>query len=236
MRAMFNIDMTVIFGYLVQSCGTCVAVALFMGFVLGNTSYIGACVASMVPLMVAFALLAYDEQGNWQSFRLAMPVGRREVVAGRYLAIAAIAFGSALLGVAISILVEGALQTWGSGVWPISGRPLEQVSPTALVASTLFGMSAALLMVSALLPPAMKQGMTNGVRLYPFAIMIVFVLGAALLSGNESLSAFIPAMLETFGDSDDMLCAAAVAMLAVALFIYVVSLFVSRWFYASREF
>ena len=49
--------------------------------VLRNGSYAGASAAcAMVPILVMFSLLGYDDQNGWLRYRAALPLARRDIV------------------------------------------------------------------------------------------------------------------------------------------------------------
>ena len=83
MKAMIVSDFAVLRSVLLQLLGICLVVALFMGYVMGAVDT-AAAIAAMVPFTGLFSLAAYDEQNNWERFRLTLPLTRRQVVFGRY--------------------------------------------------------------------------------------------------------------------------------------------------------
>ena len=87
MKAMIVSDFAVLRSALLQLLGICAIIALFMGYVMGAVGT-AAAIAAMVPFMGLFSLAAYDEQNNWERFRLTLPLTRRQVVFGRYASIA----------------------------------------------------------------------------------------------------------------------------------------------------
>ncbi len=235
MKPMFLNDLTIMRWYLVQTYGICVAVGLFMGVAMGSLLTMGACIAAMIPLLTAFSLLSYDELNNWQAYRLAMPLSRNDIVSGRYLCILAVALASALLGLATSFLVGLIAQLLGPASM-IAALSFESNPPGLVVASTLFGLGASLIMAAALIPPAMKSGMTKGVRFAPFIIMFVFLAGASLLGDDGVLAPYIPRMLDLFGSSDMGAVAAAGIMCVAALVLLAISHQATRRLYATRDF
>ena len=82
MKAMIVSDFAVLRSALLQLLGICAIIALFMGYVMGAVGT-AAAIAAMVPFMGLFSLAAYDEQNNWERFRLTLPLTRRQVVFGR---------------------------------------------------------------------------------------------------------------------------------------------------------
>ncbi len=235
MKSMFLNDLTIMRWYLFQTYGICVAVGLFMGVAMGSLLSMGACIASMIPLLTAFSLLSYDELNNWQTYRLAMPLSRNDIVSGRYLCVLAIALASAFLGLATSLLVGLIAQLLGPTSM-IAALSFENNPPEMVVASTLFGLSASLIMTAALIPPAMKSGMTKGVRFAPFIIMFIFLAGASLLGDDGVLAAYIPRMLGLFGSGGMGAVVAAGIVCAISVLLLAASHQVTRSLYATRDF
>ena len=59
----------------------CVIVCIFMCFGMG--SYAGASAAcAMVPMLVMFSLLGYDDRNGWLRYRCALPFSRHDTTAG----------------------------------------------------------------------------------------------------------------------------------------------------------
>lgn len=215
--------------YLIQTYGICVAIGLFMGVAMGGLLPMGACIASMIPLLTAFSLLSYDELNNWQVYRLAMPLSRSDVVSGRYLCILAVALASALLGLATSLLVGLIAQLLGPASM-IAALSFEGSPPEVVVASTLFGLSASLI------PPVMKSGLTKGVRFAPFIIMFILLAGASLLGDDGVLAPYIPRMPGLFGNSEAGAVIAAGIVCAISVLLLAASHQVTRRLYATRDF
>lgn len=235
MKTMFHLDMTIIRRQLVQTFGICVAVALLMAVSMQDLAVIGSFIAAMIPMLAVFSLLAYDEQNGWQSYRLAMPLVRGDVVLGRYLSVAAIIFGGAVAGAAISLLVAGVAQASGDAS-PLAPLMLRHNPPAAIAASILLGAGMALVMAAALLPPALRQGMTFGVRLSPLIIVMVFVGGASLLGEDGALRGFAPTAFAMFDGGGASAIVAGAMFVAIASVLYIMSLLVSMRLYATREF
>lgn len=235
MKSMFLNDLTIMRWYLIQTYGICVAIGLFMGVAMGSLLTMGTCIASMIPLLTAFSLLSYDELNNWQVYRLAMPLSRSDVVSGRYLCVLAVALASALLGLATSLLVGLIAQLLGPASM-IAALSFEGSPPEVVVASTLFGLSASLIMAAALIPPVMKSGMTKGVRFAPFIIMFIFLAGASLLGDDGVLVPYIPRMLGLFGNSEAGAVIAAGIVCAISVLLLAASHQVTRRLYATRDF
>lgn len=101
MKAMIVSDFAVLRSALLQLLGICAIIALFMGYVMGAVGT-AAAIAAMVPFMGLFSLAAYDEQNNWERFRLTLPLTRRQVVFGRYASIALLTVGSLALALALA--------------------------------------------------------------------------------------------------------------------------------------
>lgn len=105
MKAMIVSDFAVLRSVLLQLLGICLVIALFMGYVMGAVGT-AAAIAAMVPFTGLFSLAAYDEQNNWERFRLTLPLTRRQVVFGRYASIALLTVGSR------AFLVAWELRPW----------------------------------------------------------------------------------------------------------------------------
>ena len=79
MKAIIVSDFAVLRSALLQLLGICLVIALFMGYVMGAVDT-AAAIAAMIPFTGLFSLAAYDEQNNWERFRLTLPLTRRQAL------------------------------------------------------------------------------------------------------------------------------------------------------------
>lgn len=91
-----------------------------MGYVMGAVGT-AAAIAAMVPFTGLFSLAAYDEQNNWELFRLTLPLTRRQVVFGRYASIALLTVGSLALALVLGLGIA----------WPWRGSCRQSGCPRA---------------------------------------------------------------------------------------------------------
>ena len=101
MKAMIMSDLLIAKKYLLQQLGVSIAVGIFITVVIGNLYVAAPMVGVMIPFSLTITILALDERANWQQFRLALPMSRSNVIAGRYVSFALLA----LLGIAAGLLV-----------------------------------------------------------------------------------------------------------------------------------
>ena len=101
MKAMIMSDLLIAKKYLLQQLGVSIAVGIFITVMIGNLYVAAPMVGVMIPFSLTITILALDERANWQQFRLALPMSRSNVIAGRYVSFALLA----LLGIAAGLLV-----------------------------------------------------------------------------------------------------------------------------------
>lgn len=123
MKAMIVSDFAVLRSALLQLLGICLVIALFMGYVMGAVGT-AAAIAAMIPFTGLFSLAAYDEQNNWERFRLTLPLTRRQVVFGRYASIALLTVGSLALALVLGLGIAAL-----AGLLPAEWLP-ESLSPS----------------------------------------------------------------------------------------------------------
>ena len=140
---------------------TIVFVCAFMCFGMG--SYAGASAAcAMVPILVMFSLLGYDDQNGWLRYRAALPLARRDIVVGRYLAIVACSL-VALFAVTMACVLA----------FPALGIEVEQTSTPEIFSACAVSTAIVLVLVAIAQPFSIKFGGSKGVRYIGCALMFV---------------------------------------------------------------
>ena len=142
MKAMIMSDLLIAKKYLLQQLGVSIAVGIFITVMIGNLYVAAPMVGVMIPFSLTITILALDERANWQQFRLALPMSRSNVIAGRYVSFALLA------------------DLMGNFSWQ-----------TMLFASVA-GLAIILVMLSVTMPLFSRFGMTKGVRYLPLLIII----------------------------------------------------------------
>lgn len=142
----------------------CVIVCIFMCFGMG--SYAGASAAcAMVPMLVMFSLLGYDERNDWLRYRCALPFSRHDIVIGRYATI--------LICSAIAVVVMFVVTMVCMSVFPLFGVAIEKAPASEIFAACLASTFVVLGMVSLAQPFSIKFGSTQGARYISYALMLV---------------------------------------------------------------
>lgn len=162
MKAMIVSDFAVLRSVLLQLLGICLVIALFMGYAMGAVGT-AAAIAAMVPFMVLFSLAAYDEQNNWERFRLTLPLTRRQVVLGRYASIALLTVGSLTLALALGLGIAALAGLLPAQWLPESLSPAEN-TPEMIVGSTIGGVSVVAIAMAVTMPVITRFGMTLSLR------------------------------------------------------------------------
>lgn len=237
MKAVLFSDLIAMRRSLVQLFGTCAFITVFIAIVMQSAVPVGACLSAMVPMMFLFSLIAYDEMNGWESFRLAMPVTRSGVVAGRYASFLCVVAASMLVGGALTyalLLGSGALAPYFETARSIASADFDL---GAIFVSVLMSGAFVIVLMSLSLPVVMRTGMTRGVRFLPVVLVIAFV-GAGFVFGEDGpLSGVGQALLgwmDALGPESAVWVYIAVFVTSLAL--YAISAVVSMRFYATREF
>lgn len=159
MKAMIVSDFAVLRSVLLQLLGICLVIALFMGYVMGAVGT-AAAIAAMVPFTGLFSLAAYDEQNNWERFRLTLPLTRRQVVFGRYASIALLTVGSLALALVLGLGIAALAGLLPAEWLPESLSPSEN-TPEMIVGSTVGGVSVVAIAMAVAMPVITRFGMTK---------------------------------------------------------------------------
>lgn len=237
MKAMIFSDLITMRRSLAQLFGITAVVTVILAVTTGTLATMAACTASMIPVMFMFSISAYDEMNKWESFRLAMPMSRANVVAGRYASLLLVTAASLAASMAYSFAIAGvaALLSGGMGPGsPLSSLILENNPPEMVVGSGLLGMVAVLLVAAVTLPFIMRFGVTRATRLLPLVVLLGVAGGVWLIGDEGPLAAALPAGARWLLADGGFVTLVAV-IVAVALVLYAASVVISLRVYAKRE-
>lgn len=237
MKAMIFSDLITMRRSLVQLFGIMAMISVIMAVAVDTLAAAAACAASMIPIMFAFSVSAYDEMNQWESFRLALPMSRRSVVAGRYASLLLVTAASLAVSIVCSFAIAGASALLTDGMGPTSPAAsllLESNPPEMIVGSGLLGAVAVLASAAVALPFIMRFGVTRAARLLPLAVLIC-VWGFVYLVGEDGpLGALLPEGARWLLSDDGFVALTAIVVVA-ALALYAASLAVSLRVYARRD-
>lgn len=213
--------------------GLVVAIALMAGMQSLVPAVAATC--AMVPLLCLTTLGVYDENNDWGSFRLTLPLSRRDVVFGRYASLLA-----TMMCAGVGTLLFGAAALGACSLVP--GEFFSQVAESATLAGITGGIVAALscatIACSITLPLVMRFGMTKAVRFVPVAAAVAFALLLAVMGSSgsplEGSEAFASLLLWVDA-SDTHFLAATATILTASLALYAASAVVAVRLYATRE-
>lgn len=235
MLRMMKMELAVLKKYLKQITFTMLIVIVCLVAGMGSLMSVPGVAFLTVTFSVSMSASAYDDQNGWGSYRLVMPVTRREVVQGRYalnllLAIAAAAIAAVLMTafIALGSAVELPEFLANLAVW--DNQQLE----ATLAASTSCA-CIGLCMCSVTLPAYFKFGMTKATQYLPFIMiflsvapfLVLGVIGGPLL---DQVKGAIE-LAETTGG----LGLIAFAALAISLAVYAASSFIAVRLYSARD-
>lgn len=235
MLRMMKMELAVLKKYLKQITFTMLIVIVCLVVGMGSLTSVPGMAFLTVTFSVSMSASAYDDQNGWGSYRLVMPVTRREVVQGRYalnllLAIAAAAVAAVLMTafVALGSAVELPEFLANLAVW--DNQQLE----ATLAASTSCA-CIGLCMCSVTLPAYFKFGMTKATQYLPF-IMIVLSVAPFLVLGviGGPLLDQVKGAIE-LAETTGGLGLIAFAALAISLAVYAASSFIAVRLYSARD-
>ena len=231
MKAMIVSDFAVLRSALLQLLGICAIIALFMGYVMGAVGT-AAAIAAMVPFMGLFSLAAYDEQNNWERFRLTLPLTRRQV--GRYASIALLTAGSLTLALVLGLGIAALAGLLPAQWLPESLSPAEN-TPEMIVGSTIGGVSVVAIAMAVAMPVITRFGMTKAARIVPVIVVLVVAFAVAFFGSGIQPTGVLADLVQWLDTGSNYFFLAA-ALVAVVALIYVASAFVAAKLYEKREF
>lgn len=247
MNTMIRSDFLLMRGTLGQLALISAGIAIIMAVATHSITGAVAIIAVMIPYTFIFNLAAYDEQNNWERFRLTLPLSRRQIVFGRYaslflLILIACAFSFVLCeavthGMRLFAGVTDAAND--ASIWEEASTFAYgfEVPPRAVVVAALMATAAITFTGCAVVLPLIARfGLTKAVRFVPFAIVIVLAVGIGFV--GDSAGADLEAFFGQFfvGDSLAPLLLLAGGALLVALVLYIVSAFIAAALYKNRAF
>jgi len=235
MLRMMKMELAVLKKYLKQITFTMLIVIVCFVAGMGSLTSVPGVAFLVVTFSASMSASAYDDQNGWGSYRLVMPVTRREVVQGRYalnllLAIAAAAIAAVLMTafIALGSAVELPEFLANLAVW--DNQQLE-ATLVASISCACIG----LCICSVTLPAYFKFGMTKATQYLPFIMiflsvapfLVLGVIGGPLL---DQVKGAIE-LAETTGG----LGLIAFAALAISLAVYAASSFIAVRLYSARD-
>ena len=215
-----------------QLLGICLVIALFMGYVMGAVGT-AAAIAAMVPFTGLFSLAAYDEQNNWERFRLTLPLTRRQVVFGRYASIALLTAGSLALALVLGLGIAALAGLLPAEWLPESLSPSEN-TPEMIVGSTVGGVSVVAIAMAVAMPVITRFGMTKAARIVPIIVVLIVAFAVAFFGNGVQPTGVLADLVQWLDTYNNYLFLAA-ALVAVVALIYVASAFVAAKLYEEKR-
>lgn len=212
-------------------------VALFVALVFAaSIGTPAALAATMVTtcLTVMNNLMAIDEQNAWQTYRLALPLSRVQVVRGRYLSGLVGVVAGLLIGALAVAAVIGVMQVL-PGEWAaFYGREVLTLPLEDYLVCAAAGLCVSLVGLAVALPLDFRLGFTAVTRYIPLAFAALFVLVVIVLDQFQVDSADISSIAALLSDP------AALGLIGLAAFfvaaaLYALSCMLSIRLYKARE-
>ena len=231
MRRALLCDLLVNRSYLVRMAATGVFIAIC--FSLGTT------IIPAVPGMIALTFMAggtsslgmVDDAHGWGAYRLTLPLSRRDVVVGRYLAVLVFGLLGALVGALVSLAMMAVSGSLAQDVSAEEAMALAMATPALYLVGTV--------MCSVTLPFFFKLGATKFTQFLPMIIILLAVVpfvaaGIMMPDGTRPLSAIedVASWLVSNAWAPWALCAGA---LAASLALLAISAAISTHIYARRD-
>lgn len=231
MKAMIMSDLLIAKKYLLQQLGIAIVVGIFICIMIGNLYVVAPAVGVMIPFSLTITILSLDERDNWQQFRLALPIARKDVIVGRYVSFALLSLCGIAVGLLTTFIVIAAAQLMPNV--PQLADLMVNFSWQAILFTCVAGLAMLLVMLSITMPVFSRFGMTKGVRYLPLLIIFgVFI--AFSLDGNGPPADFlanINLLLETPLGTIGL----AAAIFVIVAAVYAISATISTRLYAKRE-
>lgn len=189
--------------------------------------------------MIAMSLRSYDELKGWDTYRMTLPVSRRDVVVGRYLLMAALAVEGVLVacivtgGILLTDAIHAVLRPGSSSLLPREMTADGMIQTTAVI--TFVCLLVFTMMTGIATPLFYRFGMTKVTMMLPY-IFIVGMLALFALVGDRGRAVLeaVPDMFAWLATTPGALIASG-ALLAATIGVMVVSAAVSLRVYKRAE-
>lgn len=224
-------DLQVAKKYLGQQLVVALLVGCIIGFTTESIYLIVPMLTVVIPFSLAFTIIAYDERGDWQQFRLALPLSRADVITGRYASIGVLVLIGAAMGLVLTGIILLAGQVTLDGMVPPA--LVEELSWQGIMLATGLGITIILLMLSVTLPLVSRFGMTKAVRYLPLAVILIVML-AGTGASNFQMPPFVIDLI-TWVNTPAGTVVASVGIVVIAVLLYAASTALSVKLYAKRE-
>lgn len=234
MLRMMKMELAVLKKYLKQITFTMLIVIVCLVAGMGSLTSVPGMAFLTVTFSVSMSASAYDDQNGWGSYRLVMPVTRREVVQGRYALNLLLAIAAAVAAVLMTAFIAlGSAVELPEFLANLAVWDNQQLEAT-LAASTSCA-CIGLCMCSVTLPAYFKFGMTKATQYLPF-IMIVLSVAPFLVLGviGGPLLDQVKGAIE-LAETTGGLGLIAFAALAISLAVYAASSFIAVRLYSARD-
>ncbi len=232
MKPMVALDFIVARTYLVQEALVSIPIGIIVSFFIGNAYTMPAAFAALVPFVIGFSLFALDEKGNWEQFRLALPLSRENVITGRYATCALLAVAGILFGAVICLLTL-AIASVAPGL-PNASQIVQSTAAMSAIAAPCAGAIASLVMLAIAIPAIAKCGMTKAVRFIPLVAVFLVCFAIGVLGGSETI-AVVEAAVENASSTATGFALLFFVTAVVAVSIYAASCALSYKLYRHRE-
>lgn len=205
MLTAMRMDCLVCLQYLKRSLATSAIMAACLVLGMGSFTAIPGTIFLVSIMGITISAYSYDERNGWAAYRATLPILRRDMVLGRYLATLAMALVEYVLALALCLLLVGVMRVveapgmleatfaWNS----------EQAAALALSSSVCVAIGMVIMAVSHVV--ALRFGMTKAMQYVPGVLCVLGLLPVfvpLLFMGEETRTAVLAqlgAVLESGG-------------------------------------
>ena len=240
MKRAYLIELTIFRDYGGQLLALGFLVAVLVGCGMQTVLAAPSSITCIFFMMGAMGAAAYDEQNDWGSFRLTLPLSRRDVVLGRYGAIVTLGLG----GMAVGLLAAFAISAVASAV-ELPGElsqalALDAGTLSAMAFATTFCLLIGAVVASVVTPIYFRLGQTKATQLLPTIIVMIFVLPVIFLGNSGLLDGALPGLEQisaflAYIETPEGLAVCCVGMVAASAAILAASAAISLKLYETRE-
>ena len=230
MKAMIISDLITLKKQMVQSTAFLTIAVLAISLMTGGSPLVLLYVAPIMATIALQCLQQEEGKAGWERSRLAMPLSRKQVIAGRYASLAIVVVASTVLGAAVCLATAGVFYATPT-LAQFAVHPLPADAATFALA---FGgvVGGTLILLGLLLPFIARFGAVDGMRYAPGLVLTAVMLAyLALFSSGMLQNGSLPQP-----DSFTAALVLALGLTAMGAAFYVASSTIALRLYNQRDF
>lgn len=163
MKAILQSEFAYIRTFAPATAGPLLLVCIFLSWSTTSTE-VTCSVCAMMPMLLTLTCANVDEMNGWGRYRAALPYSRRDIIAGRYLAVLLATAATTLAAIAIATALDALI---GPFIADFTHTPFPDTALSCVLATAI-----GLLICAIVQPFFVKFGGSRGMRYFMVALFV----------------------------------------------------------------